>query len=143
MNDFLPIRLFRRYEQFCKFLIAGAFVVLINLMVLYALTDLAHIYYLLSTVLAFLVAFCVSFFVQKNWTFKDRSRDRLHKQLPFYLGVQLVNLGCNTILMYVFVEYLHIWYLLSQAIIAFFLAMIVYFINKAFIFKTSHGETAS
>lgn len=135
MPDILPIRLIRKYEQFCKFLVAGAFVVAINLSLLYMFTDMLHVYYLVSTVLAFLIAFGVSFLIQKNWTFKDRSRDQLHKQLPLYLFAQLVNLACNTSLMYLFVEYLHVWYILSQAIIAFGLAMVMFLINKAFIFN--------
>ena len=140
MQNQLISNLFRRYGQFLKFLIAGAFVVAVNLTVLYVLTDLLHIYYILSTVLAFFVAFSISFFVQKHWTFKDRSNDQLHIQLPIYLAVQLVNLTCNTALMFVFVEYLHVWYLMSQAIISFLLAMVVYFINKAFIFKPTENK---
>ncbi len=129
-------RLVKKHGQFCRFLVAGAFVVAVNLSVLYLLTDILHIYYLSSTVIAFLVAFGISFIIQKSWTFKDHSRDQLHKQLPLYLFAQLVNLACNTSLMYLFVEYLHVWYILSQAIIAFGLAMVMFFINKAFIFNS-------
>jgi len=130
------LRLIHKHQQLCRFIIAGGTALVVNLIALYALTDLLHIYYLLSTVFAFLIAFCVSFTLQKFWTFRDRSSDQLHVQLPLYLGMQVGNLALNAFFMYAFVEYLHIWYILSQAIIALGLAIISFFINRRFIFKS-------
>ena len=42
--------------------------------------------------------------------------------------------------MYVFVEYLHIWYLFAQAIIAPMLAIVIFFINRTYIFKKQGGD---
>ena len=127
--------LVQKYAQFIRFCIAGGFAFSVNLTVLYILTDIFHIYYLISTVGAFLVAFSISFFLQKFWTFKDSSRDRLHIQLPLYLGMQVVSITLNASLMYTFVEYLHVWYLFAQAIIAPVLAIVIFFINRTYIFK--------
>ena len=127
--------LVQKYAQFIRFCIAGGFAFSVNLTVLYILTDIFHIYYLISTVGAFLVAFSISFILQKLWTFKDSSRDRLHIQLPLYLGMQVVSITLNASLMYVFVEYLYIWYLFAQAIIAPVLAIVIFFINRTYIFK--------
>ena len=127
--------LIQKYAQFIRFCIAGGFAFSVNLTVLYILTDIFHIYYLVSTVGAFLIAFSISFILQKLWTFKDSSRDRLHIQLPLYLGMQVVSITLNASLMYVFVEYLHIWYLFAQAIIAPMLAIVIFFINRTYIFK--------
>jgi dolichol-phosphate mannosyltransferase len=127
--------LVQKYAQFIRFCIAGGFAFSVNLTVLYILTDIFHIYYLISTVGAFLVAFSISFILQKLWTFKDSSRDRLHVQLPLYLGMQVVSITLNASLMYVFVEYLYIWYLFAQAIIAPMLALVIFFINRTYIFK--------
>ncbi|MEK7480176.1 MAG: GtrA family protein [Patescibacteria group bacterium] len=127
--------LVQKYAQFIRFCIAGGFAFSVNLTVLYILTDVFHIYYLVSTVGAFLVAFSISFLLQKLWTFKDSSRDRLHIQLPLYLGMQVISITLNASLMYVFVEYLFIWYLFAQAIIAPMLAIVIFFINRTYIFK--------
>ena len=129
------IALIVKYEQICKYLIAGGFVFVLNLTLLYVFTDIFHIYYITSTFLAFVIAFSTSFALQKLWTFKDRTHKHLHIQVPMYLTMQVANISINASLMYVFVEYLHIWYLLSQAIISFGLAMIIFVINKKLIFK--------
>ncbi len=135
MQDTLIYRWAQKYAQFVRFCIAGGFAFSVNLTVLYVLTDIFHIYYLISTVGAFLAAFSISFTLQKFWTFRDPSRDRLHIQLPLYLGMQLTNVTLNVALMYAFVEYLHIWYLFSQAFISLTLAAVIFFINKKYIFR--------
>lgn len=130
------LELIRKHQQIFKFLIAGGFAFVVNIVALYVLTDILHIYYLVSTVAAFLISFLVSFTLQKFWTFKDASKDNVHLQLQLYLAMQVANLGLNTGLMYVFVEYLHIWYILSQVIITTVLSIVVFSINKRYIFKT-------
>ncbi|MCR4281293.1 MAG: GtrA family protein [Candidatus Kaiserbacteria bacterium] len=134
------LQLVRKHQQIFRYLIAGGLAFAVNIIVLYVLTDVLHVYYLFSTVAAFLVSFLVSFTLQKFWTFQDNSRDQLHLQLPLYLTMQVVNLGLNTALMYALVEYLHIWYILSQTIITTILAVIVYIINKKYIFKQTSEQ---
>ena len=121
-------QLLQKYGQF-------VFAFTINLVALYFFTDIVGIYYLISTILAFLISFSVSFTLQKFWTFQDNSRDHLHIQLPLYLGMQLTNITLNAALMFVFVEYLHVWYLYSQAVISLGLAAVIFFLNKKYIFK--------
>ena len=128
-------RFVQKYGQFARFVIAGSCAFAVNLAALYFFTDIVGIYYLISTVLAFLVSFSISFTLQKLWTFQDSSRDHLHIQIPAYLGMQLTNVSLNAALMFVFVEYLHIWYLYSQAVISLCLAALIFFLNKKYIFK--------
>ncbi len=128
-------RLLQKYGQFVRFVLAGSFAFTINLFALYVFTDIVGIYYLISTILAFLISFSISFTLQKFWTFKEHSRDHLHIQLPMYLGMQLINVTLNAALMFVFVEYLHVWYLYSQAVISLGLAACIFFLNKKYIFK--------
>lgn len=121
--------------QFIKYLLAGSVVVAVNLSVLYTLTEFFHIYYLLSAIGAFLVSFGVSFVLQKYWTFNDTRNEGMHRQAAFYFLVQLCNVSLNTGLLYVFVTYLHIWYVASQAFISFLLAVVIFFVNRYMVFK--------
>ena len=125
----------KKHLQVLRFLVTGGIAFAVNISVLYSLTDILSIYYLTSTVLAFLASFSVSFLIQKFWTFQDASTDNAHIQLSLYLVLQVVNLALNTGLMYAFVEYLHIWYIFSQTIIALGLAIGSFFVSKLYIFK--------
>lgn len=126
--------------QVIKFLIAGGTAFVLHISILYTLTDIFGIYYILSNFCAFLFAFCVSFMLQKFWTFRNGSLEYLHLQIPLYLGMQVANIALNTMLLYIFVEYFHVWYLLAQIVITIVLAVGIFFINKRYIFQ--HRESA-
>lgn len=123
------------YGHVIKYFVAGGIVLLVNLALLYILTDLLDIYYLYSSIASYTVAFCVSFLLQKYWTFRDFSHNTLHIQLPSYALMHVTSLLLNTMLIYLFVQYLHLWYLLSQVVISVGIAAGLFSINKLLIFR--------
>src|SRR3989344_4786073 len=94
-----------------RYVISGGVSAVVDLSLLY-LFDL-YMHYLIAATLAFAVAFSVSFTLQKFWTFKDLSTDGIHKQSAIYLVTSLFGLSLNTLLMYIFVGYVHIVVILS------------------------------
>lgn len=126
----------RRYERVWRYLVAGGSAATVDLGLLYVLTEWFGFHYLFSATLAFIAAFCVSFFLQKFWTFQDHSVERVHSQVVLYFVIAVANLGINTLLMYLFVEKLHIWYFSAQIIVGALLACGGFFIARKFVFNT-------
>lgn len=118
-----------------KFLVSGGVATGINIGVLYLLTEYVGWYYLVSAITAFIIAFCFSFSLQKFWTFKDGRVDVLHTQMPLYLLVSLVALFCNTSLLFVLVQWLHVWYIAAAIIVAGLVALGTFFAYRTFIFS--------
>lgn len=102
--------------QIMRFLIAGGSAAIINVVTLYLFTEFAHIWYLYSSILAFTIAFAFSFSFQKYWVFRSDDYAKIPTQLPLHLGVALGNLALNTILLFLLVEYVHLWYVLAQLV---------------------------
>ena len=117
-----------------KYVVSGGTAAFADIFSLYVLTEWLGLWYLISAGLAFLVAFWVSFFMQKHWTFQDKSAQS-HKQATAYFVVAVVNLGINTLLMYALVDLVHIWYLFAQIIIGGLIAFSSFFVYRKFIFK--------
>ncbi len=124
-----------KYQQVVRYLIAGGTAAATDIILLYVFTSLLHIWYLISTVLAFLIAFIVSFLLQKYWTFADGANAAWKSQALKYLVITSTNLGLNTLLMYFSVDYLHIHYLFAQIIVSGLIAIESYFIYQIFVFK--------
>jgi len=129
------INLLLKYKRIVKYLIAGGTSTSVDLILLYILTDILGFWYLTSAILAFSIAFFVSFFLQKFWTFRDGDKEVMYKQMGVYLGVALTNLALNTALMYIFVDGFKIWYMLAQFVISGLIACESYLIYKFFIFN--------
>ena len=99
-----------------RFLVVGTSAAVIHICTLYLLTEYASLWYIYSSIAAFIVAFVFNFLMQKYWVFKSADHTKIPVQLPLHLTVALINLGINTILLYIFVEYVGLWYILAQAI---------------------------
>lgn len=125
-----------KFWQFFKFFVTGGVSFFVSICALYFFTDIMQVYYLTSSVAAFLLAVTVNFVLQKLWTFGE-TKGNIYMEVPSFLVLQVVvNLFLNITMLYLFVEYLHIWYLLSQAIISLGLAVVTFFVSKNYIFKS-------
>lgn len=128
-------RLLNKHKIGVKYVFSGGLSALVNLFFLYVLTDIFGIWYLISSIIAFIFSTLASFFLQKLWTFRDNSWRRAKKQMAIYIVIGISNFILNPILLYTLVEKFHIWYLLAAAVVMGSLAMINYLINKFITFK--------
>ena len=125
--------------KIARYVISGGTAAAVDLILLYLLTDLFGIWYITSSILAYLVAFMVSFTLQKFWTFNDHSTDKLHSQAIIYFIVTSINLGLNTLGIFAFVHYLSFHYLIAQIVVSIIIAMESYYIYH-FIFREDRGS---
>ncbi|OGY90845.1 MAG: hypothetical protein A3H70_03890 [Candidatus Komeilibacteria bacterium RIFCSPLOWO2_02_FULL_48_11] len=128
-------KLLNRHKTGVKYLFAGGTAAAVNLMLLYVLTDIIGVWYLTSSVVAFIASFITSFVLQKFWTFRDPGLGRIKKQFAIYIVLGAINFFSGPALLYVFVEVFHIWYLFGQVLAMGLLAAANYFINKFVTFK--------
>lgn len=134
MADFF-FKNWHHFKQIARFVISGGIAAAVNLTVLYILTDWLGIWYLFSTILAYVVSFLIGFFLQKFWTFENDKKDVLYAQMALYLFLVLFNLVINIVLMYVLVDLLGLWYMLAQFLIIGLIAAWDFMAYKFLVFK--------
>ena len=117
-----------------RFLLSGSISALTNFSILYALTEYVQLWYLFSSIVAFSVSLVVSFVLQKFWTFRNHSLERVHIQAPLHVGLAITDLLLNTLALYVMVEWFGLWYMFAQFIAAGGIACINYYVYKTHIF---------
>jgi putative flippase GtrA/glycosyltransferase involved in cell wall biosynthesis len=126
---------FYKKRRVVKYLIAGGFSTSVDFLLLFIFTDIFGWWYLASSALAFIVAFAVSFYLQKFWTFRNKAQGQTYNQLFLYFSTAIFNLGINTLLMYIFVDRFGIWYIAAQFMVTGIIAIWSYMIYGHFIFK--------
>ena len=127
-----------RYPRFAKigrYLLSGGIATATDLVLLYVGTEWLGMWYLLSSICAFGIAFCVSFILQKFWTFQDHGTENMRMQVGGYLGVAVTNLGINTLLVFIFVEQVALHYMVAQIIASVLIACESYFVYQYLIFR--------
>jgi putative flippase GtrA len=118
-----------------RYLFAGGTGLVVNLVTLFVLVSVCKIWYLIGTIVAFVVSSLVSFLMQKLLTFSNRSVKRAHVQLGVFFCVALFNLGVNTVLMYGAVGILHTQYLVAQFFVNALIAVYSFFLYKHIVFR--------
>lgn len=118
------------YYRILKYLISGGTSAVVTIGILYILTHVFGLWYLLSTVVGYLVGFIVSFTLQKFWTFENSRVDQILSQAPLYFCIVLGNLGLNTLGMYILVEKFHMGYILADILVLGAIAIESYFLYK-------------
>jgi putative flippase GtrA len=118
-----------------RYVAVGVFAVVLDIALLYVLTDMVHLWYLAAAVVAFVITFLFAFTLQKHWTFKDGSGAYL-RQGTSYFVIGVLNLLLDTFFLYVAVDIFGLWYLGSQVVIMGFLAFLSFLANRHVTFRS-------
>ncbi len=118
-----------------RYLICGFLSSVINIGVLYIFTDIAGIWYLYSSVVAFLASLVVSFVLQKFVVFKDMNKEKIRYQFSRFSVVAILGIITNTILIFILVDFFGVWYVLSQIFAGLFVMFQNFILYKFFIFN--------
>ena len=130
------IRALLKKHTVLRYLISGGSAAMTNLLLYLFLERVLGIYYVFSSILAFCVAFYVSFLLQKFWTFDNHDMDTVRQQGILYLFVVLSNLALGSLGLYLLVEYVHLYDVVAWFIVNAILAIVSFFIYKYFVFHT-------
>ena len=138
MFEFLLIQIHKK-KQIIKFIISGGTAFSVDLLLLFFLTDILKIWYIYSASMAFIVAFFISFYLQKLWTFRD-SNKKVYKQMLIFFFSGTANVMVNAGGMYVIVDKLGIKYLFAQMIMTALLSTCSFLIYRFIVFKKHQTE---
>lgn len=106
-----------------RYLFSGLLSFTTNLFLLLVFKEYFNMWYLTASTLAFIISVIVSFAAQKFITFRDKSRDRVSRQMAWYIVIALFNVTMNAGMMFACVDLLHVQYLLAQIASAGFIAL--------------------
>ncbi len=126
----------RRSRNFYYYLLIAGFCRLIDLAVLYALTDWAGLFYLLSAILSFVLVQSLSYYLNKRFTFRNRSR-QIAKQLAVFMLVNAIGFGVSLGLLVLLVEVFGWWYILARIVGMVIAINSNYFMHKRYTFAVS------
>jgi len=118
-------------KLFLKYGIVGAIGTLINLLILFSLTELVGLYYIISEILAYTIVLVNNFIMNKMFTFQEEFRENFLKKFSQYSVISIAALILNLIILFWLVEYLFIWYIFAE-IIAMICSFLLNFIGNRF-----------
>ena len=135
MSDLQQIKNKILKYQFIRFSISGGTATLIDISLLYLLTEYAGLWYLISSIFSFMAGSITHFSISRHWVFKNQEKTFWRQYRSFFV-IHLGGLTINTIGLYLLVEYYHIYYLLAKLMVVMLGVSWTFLANKKITFKS-------
>lgn len=124
--------------RFAAYAIVGGFCTVLNLGLLWLLTSVLGLHYLLSTMASFLALTPVGFWLQKLLTFRTARRHAM-LEWPRYAITMASSFAANLALMYMLVSLLGVWYLAASVVVTIVLLFANFLANYLWSFALRRG----
>ncbi|MFC1710782.1 GtrA family protein [Nanoarchaeota archaeon] len=121
-------------RQLIKASLFGGLGVYIHIAILFVLTEFFGVYYLISGGIGFIVGSTNNYFVNKRFTFNEKVSDRVFAKYLKFIIVSISALIISLGILYVFTEFVKVYYVISQLIANIIAFLIVFVISKFWIF---------
>ena len=121
-----------------RFGIVGLTAAAVHYWVVIALVELLHIAPLLANVGGFVVAFWVSYFGHRHWTFSDAVASHAsgaRQSFLRFLAVAVLGFCMNELLFYLLLRYAGLPYYVALAIVVFTVAVMTYILSRLWAFR--------
>ena len=122
-------------KQIFRFTLIGGIAFLIDSTILFILTDYVGVHYLISSMISFTVSVIFNYIMSILWVF-DVNKKQTRRDIVIFFILSLIGLGINQLRMYISVDLMNIYYMISK-VISTALVMVYNFITrKKFVEKT-------
>ena len=99
---------------FSKFGLTSILFAAVNLLILYALTDVMKMYYIVSAAIAYYISYSGNFMMNKKWTFNELLKESFFKKYIKFLSINMVSVIVNLSVLFALTDIFKIYYLFSQ-----------------------------
>jgi len=123
--------------QFARFFLVGIIAFVLNIALFYILENIFFINYIVSTIVAFVVALIFNYILSLKYVFRGGDNKLKFLSNGFYLFaiISLIGLGLHTFLVYIMVDKINILSVLSNTISAGIVMVYNFVARKLILFK--------
>lgn len=128
------LNLYKKYKEIINYLMFGVLTTLISIVTYAIFAKVFHIDYLISNVLSWIIAVLFAYITNKIYVFESKSKKNI-KEITSFFFFRVVSLIMEMIILYVFVDTLHIDDLVTKIIAQIIVIVSNYVFSKVFVFK--------
>ncbi len=129
--------------QFIRYGLVAASSFAVDFGLLIVLTEKAHVFYLFSAALSFLISLGFNYVLSVVWAFSNQSAHSRHKEIVLFLIVGMVALGLNVAGLWLLTSGLGMYYVVSKLITTLVVFFWSFGARRYFIFRTLEQPAAS
>ena len=133
--------LLREHREILSYVFWGVMTTAVNYVSYTLLTELLHVHYLTSTVIAWIISVLFAYFVNKLFVFQSKGWGRKAlRELWQMVASRLFSLGLEMAIMWFFVDTLHCNHLVIKLLANVVVVIVNYVLSKWIIFRPKKSE---
>jgi putative flippase GtrA len=121
-----------------KFTIAAIFAFILDISLFWLFLNMFIMDYLAATIIAFLIAISIEYFIDRNWSFSD-TKTSLRKGYMSYMHLACIGLVAISIFMWIGVDIMKFEPVRTRILIGLIVGIWNYFLNRRFTFNIPLG----
>ena len=131
----------KRFFEFLKFCVSGAIGASTSYAIFYVLIEYVGLWYLFSSMIAFIFSCIPGFILKKFWVFKNKNIEVVRRQIILYLIVYFTFFLINAGAMHILVEHYDMYDKYAQIIMIITLSILSYIVSGAIIFPPQKTQS--
>lgn len=104
--------------QLFRYVIVSGVSLAVDFVVLYSLTEAAHVHYLVSAAFSYLAGLIVNYALSVVWVFYARKLANRTAEFSIFAGIGFIGMGINELILWVLSGLLGVHYLIGRAVSA-------------------------
>ena len=128
-------KLYYKYRQIWLYLFWGVVTTIANVVTYYILANLLNINYIISTILAWIIAIILAYITNRIYVFESKEDTSVIKEIINFTIARILTLGLDILGMYIFISVLVINDILAKILVNILVIVANYIISKLFVFK--------
>lgn len=125
----------RTHIQFFRYIFVGGAAFIVDFASLFIFTDVFGVYYLTSAAIAFILGLIANYALSINWVFNKRTLDNKMSEFTIFAIIGIIGLGLNEVIIWLFTDYIGLFYLVSKIFAAALILFWNFFARKFTLFR--------
>jgi len=122
-------------SQFVRYAFVGVIGTTVHTLGLWFFTEKIHLHPLISSTIGFMLSLLISYYLNSILTFKTKFRLKFFAK---YTAVSLVGLCINLLILFLFRDIFHLYYMIGQIVAIFVVPVVNFLLNKYWAFSINN-----
>lgn len=134
------LKIYKKYNEIINYVIFGVLTTLVSLVTYYLCSKVFHIYYLVSSVISFIISVLFAYVTNKIYVFKsDAKGSKVLKELFSFVSSRILSFIIENVILVILVSVIKLDDMISKIIVQIIVIILNYILSKL-VFLRSKNE---
>lgn len=134
------LKIYKKYNEIINYVIFGVLTTLVSLVTYYLCSKVFHIYYLVSSVISFIISVLFAYVTNKIYVFKsDAKGSKVLKELFSFVSSRILSFIIENVILVILVSVIKLDDMISKTIVQIIVIILNYILSKL-VFLRSKNE---